>query len=104
MAVHKTIVVRGDPEDVAKLKALYRMLNPDWVLDFVEKPLRWAGGVIDRPEDTKRGPVEPGEDRRVGKDRRRSDDRRRVVYLRVPINRRTGADRRSGKDRRAQLT
>ena len=104
MALDKTIVVRGHREDIAKLKALYRMLNPDLGVKFVEKPLRWARGVIDRSEDTKTNPIVAGLDRRMIKDRRRDKDRRTVVYLKVSINRRTGADRRSGKDRRAQLS
>ena len=104
MAVHKTIVVRGDPEDIAQFKAIYRMLHPDWEMEFVEKPLQWASGSVERADETKRGPAVPSLDRRFGEDRRRGRDRRRVVYLRVPVNRRTGADRRSGKDRRAQLT
>ena len=104
MVVHKTIVVRGDPEDIAKLKAIYRMLHPDWELEFVEKPLAWAPSPIERTYETKRGPAGQGLDRRMVKDRRRGKDRRRVVYLTVPINRRTGVDRRSGRDRRAQLT
>jgi hypothetical protein len=103
MAVHKTVVIRGDPEDIAKLKALYRILNPDWELGFVEKPLRWARGLVEGPEETKMSPVVAGLDRRMVKDRRTGKDRRRIVYLRVPTNRRTGADRRSGKDRRARL-
>lgn len=104
MPVHKTIVVRGHPEDIAKLKALYRILHPKWELGFVEKPLRWARGFVEEPEETKRRPAVAGLDRRMVKDRRRGKDRRRVVYLTASINRRTGADRRSGKDRRAQFT
>jgi len=104
MAAHKIIVVRGDPEDIAQFRAIYRMLNPDWELEFVEKPVSWATGSIERAEDTERRPFAPDPDRRAGKDRRREKDRRRIIYLRVPINRRTGGDRRSGKDRRARLT
>ncbi len=103
MEIDKTVVVRGHPEDIAKLKALYRMLNPDLELEFVEKPLRWARGLIEEPEETKRSPFASDLDRRVGEDRRRGKDRRKVVYLTVSVNRRAGADRRNGKDRRAHL-
>ena len=60
VAVHKTIVVRGDPEDIAKLKAIYRMLHPDWDLEFVEKPLEWAPSPSKGADDTKRMPVTTG--------------------------------------------
>ena len=104
MAIRETIVVRGHPEDIAKLKALYRILHPDSELGFVEKPLRWARGLVEEPKETRMRPVAAGLDRRMVKDRRRGKDRRRIVYLRVPTNRRTGADRRSGKERRGRHT
>jgi hypothetical protein len=97
----KTLIVRGDPEDVRKLRALYRMLYPDTGIEIVQKPLRGAvRPVFPRPLRSVKPNSKDDSDRRKGAERRTGKDRRKVIDLQLHANRRSGADRRHGAERR----
>jgi hypothetical protein len=100
--MENVIVVRGDPKDVHKLRAIYLLLYPDTEINVVQKPLHGPLPSIHQPRlralDQRLERTET--ERRQGKERRIGSDRRKVVDLRPHLNRRSGADRRRGTERR----
>ena len=99
--MEKTIVIRGDPKDVRKLKAIYRLLCPDAEIQVVEKPLHGPLPAEFQPRLRTLDPLSSNDkDRRKGTERRAGRDRRKINELQLHINRRSDADRRNGPDRR----
>jgi hypothetical protein len=99
--MEKTIVVRGDPKDVHKLRAIYRLLCPDAHIEVVQKPLQGPLPPESQPRLRALDRLSTNDkDRRKGSERRAGRDRRKIIELQLHAIRRRGADRRSGTERR----
>jgi hypothetical protein len=100
--MQRTLIVRGDPEDVRKLRAFYRLLYLDTGIEIIQKPLRGAvRPVFQRPLQRLKPNFCDDKERRKGAERRTGKDRRKIIDLQLHQNRRRGVDRRRGSERRA---